>query len=489
MDIYRKKYNDIESCLSKLYTQKIFKAQYGGLLQNESPYVTKAPNFVKQNTPNMLLQQKMSSLQGMNINAPQQQSIIGKPQNNSVFAQKGLDYIQKFQFDPNLKQNIENMSAPTFDNISIDGDGSSGGGNGKIKEAIQGFGQNVKSALSNPAFISGAINAGGAVLQKGVTNLTGFKADSTSAMLDGIGNVAGKFGPVGLAVQGGLKAADLMSQLTGEVYQSFDGNTGTSGYRDFSMDKAQFRGSLSNPIMSAFTKSDQSEAHEQRLNAQKAQYAVAQTNVNQQQQQNQARQNTIQDVQMNNQQQLSGGLGYDAILAKNGGVIDYIEENIDFDDMMSLYYENINNENSIEAYKDGGSIDIDYSFDDMLQLYNDNNKEQVLSFKIGGSVIPSGALHKNKHHLNDDQLKNNITDKGIPVVTIEGDEIVQHAEIEKEEIILEFNLTKRLEMLWEDGSDEAMIEAGRLLSIEINKNTKDNTDVINNIKEDENKNK
>jgi rRNA-processing protein FCF1 len=42
-------------------------------------------------------------------------------------------------------------------------------------------------------------------------------------------------------------------------------------------------------------------------------------------------------------------------------------------------------------------------------------------FKDGGAVIPSGALHKNKHHLEeiDESLNKNITSKGIPVITIE----------------------------------------------------------------------
>jgi hypothetical protein len=71
--------------------------------------------------------------------------------------------------------------------------------------------------------------------------------------------------------------------------------------------------------------------------------------------------------------------------------------------------------------------------------------EDIKLFKDGGAVIPSGALHKNKHHLEevDESLNKNITSKGIPVITIEdGGEIKQHAEIEKEEIILSLSLTK-----------------------------------------------
>jgi hypothetical protein len=55
----------------------------------------------------------------------------------------------------------------------------------------------------------------------------------------------------------------------------------------------------------------------------------------------------------------------------------------------------------------------------------------------------------------------------------DGGEIKQTAEVERDELILHLALTKQLELLMEEGTEEAMIEAGKMLSKEIVKNTKD----------------
>ena len=103
-------------------------------------------------------------------------------------------------------------------------------------------------------------------------------------------------------------------------------------------------------------------------------------------------------------------------------------------------------------------------------------------FKNGGAVnvIPDGALHAHKHHLEDvDGKFEEVTTKGIPVITEEkGGDIKQHAEVEREEIIFNLDVTKQLEKLMQDGSDEAAIEAGKLLVHEILENTVDNTGLL-----------
>lgn len=108
--------------------------------------------------------------------------------------------------------------------------------------------------------------------------------------------------------------------------------------------------------------------------------------------------------------------------------------------------------------------------------------EEVASFKNGGAVnvIPDGALHAHKHHLEDvDGKFEEVTTKGIPVITEEkGGDIKQHAEVEREEIIFNLDVTKQLEKLMQDGSDEAAIEAGKLLVHEILENTVDNTGLL-----------
>ena len=107
------------------------------------------------------------------------------------------------------------------------------------------------------------------------------------------------------------------------------------------------------------------------------------------------------------------------------------------------------------------------------------------AFREGGkvNVIPEGAFHKNKHHMEQlgDEYKD-LTTKGIPVVTEgKGGELTQQAEIERNEIIFNLDVTKKLEELMQDGSEEAALEAGKLLAIEIMENTIDNTGLIKEI--------
>jgi len=89
------------------------------------------------------------------------------------------------------------------------------------------------------------------------------------------------------------------------------------------------------------------------------------------------------------------------------------------------------------------------------------------------NLLPEGALHARLNHLQDTNPDlEEATKKGIPVLDESGQQV---AEIEKEELILRLELTKKIEELMKDGSDEAMIEAGKLLVSEILENTQDNT--------------
>ena len=104
-------------------------------------------------------------------------------------------------------------------------------------------------------------------------------------------------------------------------------------------------------------------------------------------------------------------------------------------------------------------------------------EEEIPEFKEGGkiNIIPDGALHANLNHME----QKGITKKGIPVITEEEDgSIIQHAEIERNEIIFNLDVVEKLEKLMEDNSEEAAIEAGKLLTKEILYNTQDFTGLI-----------
>lgn len=152
-------------------------------------------------------------------------------------------------------------------------------------------------------------------------------------------------------------------------------------------------------------------------------------------------------------------------------------------------------QNTVRAGKSGLKMDKDFAKrvvklskgqkEKRKKIQEEVRMEEVAGFKNGGAVnvIPDGALHAHKHHLeNVDEKFEEVTTKGIPVITEEkGGDIKQHAEVEREEIIFNLEVTKQLEKLMQDGSDEAAIEAGKLLVHEILENTVDNTGLLNTV--------
>ena len=112
----------------------------------------------------------------------------------------------------------------------------------------------------------------------------------------------------------------------------------------------------------------------------------------------------------------------------------------------------------------------------------------VQKFAEGGSILPTGKLHKELNHLNElNEQFEDLTRKGIPVVTMnEGGELEQVAEIERDEICFSKEITDQLEIYWKDGSEEAMIAAGKLLTEEILYNMKDEGGIVHGDNESKN---
>lgn len=278
-------------------------------------------------------------------------------------------------------------------------------------------------------------------------NLLGFERDSVDDVANSAAKIATKFGPWGYVAAAGIKGLNLATKAFGEKVEGFDGGTGSSGFRDFTMQAKQFRG------LNPFGASKSSKAYQEQVSKQKEKFAAAKSIVEQQKQQNQARKQSLGNQNISTQQQLNGGLDYSSVLAKEGGQLNNLIERVEELDIAELFVQNL---------------------------------QKITALKNGGSVIPSGALHKNKHNLEIDELDGKITTKGIPVISVEeGGEIIQHAEIERDEVILEITLSKKLEKLYYDGSDEAATEAGRLLANELMESTTDNTGLINKITSDE----
>ena len=107
------------------------------------------------------------------------------------------------------------------------------------------------------------------------------------------------------------------------------------------------------------------------------------------------------------------------------------------------------------------------------------------------SVIPEGAMHKNKHNLD----LEGITKKGIPVIQNVDDSVEtldeikqfegklqQSAEIEAAEVIFSKELTDFLEEKREEwhetNSNNILEEVGKRVTKELLENTKDSTGII-----------
>lgn len=121
-----------------------------------------------------------------------------------------------------------------------------------------------------------------------------------------------------------------------------------------------------------------------------------------------------------------------------------------------------------------------------IKDYLETGELKPQQFKNGGelNIIPEGALHKNLHHMENDE---NITKKGIPVVSEdENGKTVQNAEIERSEIVLRLSLTQKLEKMLkkynsdisQKEKDDVATKAGQILVDELLNKTIDNTNEL-----------
>lgn len=140
---------------------------------------------------------------------------------------------------------------------------------------------------------------------------------------------------------------------------------------------------------------------------------------------------------------------------------------------------------AVEQFENGGELEWTPVITEYKQggkSEGPSKKESELEETNQKNIIPEGALHAHKHHM---ENADNLTKKGIPVIDNDGE---QQAEIEKNEIIFTLEVTKKLEELYskyqdyeysQKEKDEVAIEAGKILVEEILFNTDDRTGLIN----------
>ena len=134
-------------------------------------------------------------------------------------------------------------------------------------------------------------------------------------------------------------------------------------------------------------------------------------------------------------------------------------------------------------------------FDKDIQFKKNGGQLQDIELSQEQSVLPDGSLHRNKHNLDLDH----VTNKGVPVITINGDadtfdeikaqeeSIKQHAEVEALEVIFSKELTDFIEEKrkeWhETESNHILEEVGKRVTKELLENTKDSTGMIESMEE------
>ena len=139
----------------------------------------------------------------------------------------------------------------------------------------------------------------------------------------------------------------------------------------------------------------------------------------------------------------------------------------------------------LPTFKEGGSVEIVEELAQIPELKDGGKTEELdvpeIEETTQKNVIPEGALHKNKHHM---EHAEGLTKKGIPVVDEDGE---QQAEIEHSEIIFTLEVTKKLEEYYEifyseestnKEKEQAALDAGKLLVYQILENTEDRTGLI-----------
>ena len=169
--------------------------------------------------------------------------------------------------------------------------------------------------------------------------------------------------------------------------------------------------------------------------------------------------------------------------AKHGGLLEWNPEiELEQTPPVELNWE-------LPEFKEGGSIDIQEELE-WIPEFKEGGKTEISDIPkveetTQKNVIPEGALHKNKHHM---EHAEGLTKKGIPVIDDDGE---QQAEIEHSEIIFTLEVTKKLEEYYDifyskDSSnkekEQAALDAGKLLVYQILENTEDRTGLIESCK-------
>lgn len=445
--------------------------------------------------------------------------------------QQGSGQQYNFTLPENLKKGLTQGSITAPEQETVKEAKTEGNNEPSLKEKLTNFGTKnaglIKGISQGADIARGVLFANQAASDSGLTSGINGTYDAISTSLMG-------FAPVGTVIGGAMKVGALL----GDGLQALGGGTDQMTTTDQIMDSSLFswnigaingfagkradKFSVDRNTMAQVGSSYQGTAKyiEDAASKSDKKYGLfssgSRRNANRQMADARGKQNIMTDIAntaadqramksdrnyLNYRFNLSGGYDQRYIRAAKSGMklqdkIDFIKNKVKIRTVINLNTKEIEQNPIIEEwepvieFKEGGSLPELWEPEiELVEEWEPIITDYIEEFKEGGktkeeletpeieetnqkNLIPEGALHKNKHHM---EHTEGLTQKGIPVIDNEGE---QQAEIELDEIIFTLEVTKKLEELYKEGTDEAAIEAGKLLVKEILFNTDDRTGLI-----------
>ena len=377
--------------------------------------------------------------------------------NRMALQSVGIQPINRQEFDPGLSDPTQSMSftGPGYQKVEVQPEPLPEGIDLKLGGKTTQFGGGAGAKVPWE-MIGDVASAGLDAVDQATMGDKNFNAESQAldAAADGAAKMASKFGPWGLLAAGIIKTVNFGSKALGGSVEGYDVGDLGSGYASNLGHMEQQSGRLKDRL-SGKTARDLKRRNEQAQWALKAKDVVDDVKFEQE-----ARMNSVNNVIERNQIALSGGINTGLLAAKRGGKLERLNKFV------------------------------------TKAQYGAKLKKVEVSEEP--SLLPEGELHKNKH----DDFDLPVTKKGIPVITVENgaevstiidlqenkDDIQQHAEIERSEVIFSKELTDYIEdarKKWHDGDDSVLLEVGKRVTKELLQNTQDNTGLIRQLKENE----
>lgn len=333
----------------------------------------------------------------------------------------------------------------------------------------------------------------------------GAQSEAIDSAVHGVSGALMKSGnPYAMAAGAALEVANFATKATGQTVQGFDVNINNSGYGNLghmeSKSNRDFLGAL------GFGGLYDSKIEQQLIDRNtQAQMALKAANISEDIKfEQEARMNSVTDIIKQNEIALAGGVDTSVLVAKKGAKIqrlkDFLKNKKDFKPVtpkniyLKITTEQLSGDTPITIQgKEYLIVPIEEAKASDSKIIKAKNGAKLKNIEVSEqqSIIPEGTLHKNKHHLDVD----GITKKGIPVITVDDDSaetledikeqedtIVQHAEIESQEVIYNKELTDYVEESlkeWEESKEDTiLIEVGKRICKELLFNTEDPDNLI-----------